>query len=177
MFTVQEKELCKKIVSESIGHKLGVFNAIPVCPDLDIFTKSFGMFITLYKKQKLRGCIGFIEPYKDLFNSLVELAQSAAFKDPRFIPVEKSELDEISIEISILSELIKIQSIHDIIIGRDGLYARHPLGSGLLLPQVATQYGMEAEEFLEQTLFKAGLNKSYLKDEKTEIYRFEAVIF
>jgi AmmeMemoRadiSam system protein A len=177
MLTNQEKEQCLKIAREAIAFKLNIIKEITPYPPLPIFNESYGLFVTLHKNDRLRGCIGYILPYKKLYNALIDLAQSAAFKDPRFSPVSKDEFNQLNIEISILSQLYEVKNTNEITIGRDGLYIQHPHSSGLLLPQVATQYNWDKDTFLIETCHKAGLHESYLKDPQIKIFRFEAEIF
>jgi AmmeMemoRadiSam system protein A len=134
-----------------------------------------GVFVTIHKKGLLRGCIGYVEPIKPLWEAVREMAISAAVKDPRFTPLIEDELPEIDIEISVLSPLRKINTIEEIQLGRDGLYIEKGPFSGLLLPQVATEYGWNKIEFLEHTALKAGLDKSAWKN--ANIYIFSAEIF
>lgn len=136
-----------------------------------------GAFVTLHKHGILRGCIGYIQPYKPLYQTVSEMAIAAAFEDRRFPPLKKEELDDLEIEISVLTPLKKISDIDEINIGRDGLYVIKGFQSGLLLPQVATEYGWDRETFLEHTCLKAGLDKEAWKDKDTEIYIFSADIF
>ena len=178
MLTAEEKKLCIQIVKESIAHRLGITDQIPPCPDIDIFkAKEHGLFVTLHKNAQLRGCIGYIQPYNTLYLSLVDLAKMAAFKDPRFKPVTKDEYPELDYEISILSELYPVTDHNEITVGRDGLIVIHQNSSGLLLPQVATQYNCDRDTFLKQTCHKAGLDASILHDKKTQVLRFEAEVF
>jgi AmmeMemoRadiSam system protein A len=146
-------------------------------PSYDEFEQKKGIFVSLHKDGKLRGCIGYIRPYKSILESVREMALAAAFRDPRFSPVRRDELDLIEIEISILGELIPVEEASEILIGRDGLYIDHPQGSGLLLPQVATEYKWNVPEFLHNLCHKAGLRESALKSPDTKLYRFEAEIF
>ena len=178
MLNTEEKKLCIQIVKESITHKLGITDKITPYPDIDIFkAKDHGLFVTLHKNGQLRGCIGYIQPYNTLYLSLIDLAQMAAFKDPRFKPVTKDEYPELDYEISILSELYPVTDYNEITVGRDGLIVIHQSRSGLLLPQVATQYNWDRDTFLRQTCHKAGLDASLLKDQKTQVLRFEAEVF
>jgi AmmeMemoRadiSam system protein A len=105
------------------------------------------------------------------------MAIAAAFRDPRFSPLSLQEFADIEIEISILSELQPVKSIEDIEIGRDGLYLEHPDGSGLLLPQVASEYRWSVGEFLIHLCYKAGLQKGAYKDPEATLYRFGADVF
>jgi len=137
-----------------------------------------GAFVTLHTQEhELRGCIGYVEGFIPLQQAVQQLAQAAAFNDPRFNPVKADELENLEIEISVLSPLQVIRDITAIEIGRDGLLIRKPPRSGLLLPQVASEYHWDRQTFLEQTCRKAGLPKQAWQDKDTEISSFSAFIF
>lgn len=116
-----------------------------------------------------------IEPVRTLAETIVEAAKSAAVRDPRFQPVDSMELDELNVEISILSPLEKIQP-EEVVPGVHGLFIKKGYRQGLLLPQVPLKYGWDRETFLEQTCIKAGLERSAWKSPDTEIYSFTAKI-
>lgn len=177
MFSEDIKKLSLKIVREAVKYRLIPTVQILECPCDPVFMESFGLFVTIHKYGNLRGCIGYIKPYKPLYYALIDLAQAAAFNDNRFNPVKIEELNDLEFEISVLSPLSEIRSVEEIEIGRDGLYIEHPWGSGLLLPQVASKYNWSKEQFLKETCYKASLSESYLNDTNTKIYKFEAVIF
>ncbi|HPU30275.1 MAG TPA: AmmeMemoRadiSam system protein B [Syntrophorhabdaceae bacterium] len=149
-------------------------------PDFDIKDKKLiekrGVFVTLKKRGELRGCIGYIEPVLPLYKAVVDMTIAASTRDMRFLPVHKGELKEIKIEISVLSPLKRINNIEEIEIGRHGLLVKKGSYSGLLLPQVALEYGWDREEFLKQTCIKAGLYRNAWKEKQTEIYIFSAQI-
>lgn len=136
-----------------------------------------GAFVTIHKKGQLRGCIGYIEGHGPLYKTIEEMAEAAAFRDPRFTPVKEKELPDLEIEISVLTPLKKIQDINEIQVGKHGIYIKKDWFSGLLLPQVATEYGWDRMAFLEHTCQKAGLPPNAWKDKDTEIYIFSADIF
>lgn len=115
-----------------------------------------GAFVTLFKGKRLRGCIGYIEPLKPLYQTVRECALAAALRDPRFDPVEPSEVPSIRIEISVLSALEDI-SPEQIEVGRHGLLVSRGFQRGLLLPQVAVEWEWDSRKFLEETCTKAGL--------------------
>ena len=147
------------------------------------FSFKSGVFVTLNDRSGLRGCIGFPLPQKRLCDALVDAAISAATEDPRFSEVKQSELDEITFEVTVLTPPIEIK-VSDpleyptqIKVGRDGLIVKHGIYSGLLLPQVPVEYGWTEEEFLCYTCEKAGLPRDIWKDPKTEVLRFEGIIF
>ncbi len=145
-------------------------------------TQLRGCFVTLHKDNKLRGCIGFPKPILPLYEQIIAASKAAAFDDPRFQPLTKDELKHIVIEISILSkpELLKVKHSEDYLtnieIGRDGLIIKGA-NSGLLLPQVATEYNFDAKQFLECVCEKANLDKDAWKNPENKIYKFRAEIF
>ena len=136
-----------------------------------------GAFVTLHKDGKLRGCIGHIRAQKPLVETIVEMAEAAAFQDPRFPPVTTKELSQLEYEISVLTPLRRIKDVEEIQVGIHGIYMKRGPSSGLLLPQVATEWGWDRITFLEHTCSKAGLPEDAWKDKKTEIYIFSADVF
>ena len=147
------------------------------------FNFSSGVFVTLNKQDSLRGCIGYPIPIKKLSEGLIDAAISAAIHDTRFNPVTADELDKIVFEVTVLTPPIEIkvkqpsEYLTEIKVGRDGLIVENAYTSGLLLPQVPTEYGWNTEEFLEYTCKKAGLEKDAWKNNDTKISRFQGVIF
>jgi AmmeMemoRadiSam system protein A len=136
-----------------------------------------GLFVTLRKSHQLRGCIGYVEGIKPLQKAVAEMSVAAAFEDPRFPSVNKDEVENIEIEISVLSPLETISDTTQIEIGKHGLIIEQGLMRGLLLPQVAIEYDWDVLTFLEQTCQKAGLSADAWKDESTKIQIFSAEIF
>lgn len=146
-----------------------------------IFSEKRGCFVTLKKGGDLRGCIGFPEPTLPLAEALGEAAMAAS-EDPRFPDVEKDELKKITVEVSVLTLPAlfegKKQSLpSSVSIGKDGLIIRKGFYSGLLLPQVATEWGFGPEEFLNQTCSKAGLQPGDWLDPDVKVYKFQAEVF
>src|SRR6056297_2573849 len=148
----------------------------PLKNDNAKFDKKRGVFVTIKNKQNLRGCIGYIKPIDTIWNSVIKMTKSAAFNDPRFSSVKKDELSDLDIEISVLSKLIQIEDVESIKVGRDGLLIQKGYNSGVLLPQVATKNNWNAETFLENTCWKAGLGKNCYEKEDTDVFRFEAEV-
>ncbi|TKJ17784.1 AMMECR1 domain-containing protein [Candidatus Woesearchaeota archaeon B3_Woes] len=147
------------------------------------FLTKQGVFVTLNLNKQLRGCIGFPEPTLPLYKAVSEAAQSAAFGDPRFNPLNKDEFKDVKIEMSVLSvpELIDVKDskeyLDKIKIGEDGLIIRSEFGSGLLLPQVFAEYNCDVIKALEMTCQKANLSSDAWKDANTKVYKFQAQIF
>ena len=142
-----------------------------------VLTENSGAFVTIKKHQQLRGCIGYIIAAKPLYETVKEVAKSAALNDPRFTALSEEELKDIDLEISVLTPLKRSHNVEEIVVGKHGLYMRRGFNSGILLPQVPTEYGWDRETFLEHTCMKAGLPKDAWKDKSTEIYTFTAEVF
>nr|MBP7886610.1 AmmeMemoRadiSam system protein A [Candidatus Neomarinimicrobiota bacterium] len=136
-----------------------------------------GAFVTLEKHHELRGCIGYILPIYPLYKTVIEMAKAAALDDPRFPPVSPSELKDITVEISVLTVPQKISDPSEIEVGKHGIIIKRGFNQGLLLPQVATDYGWDRETFLEHTCLKAGLPRDAWQDKNTEIQIFSAQVF
>jgi AmmeMemoRadiSam system protein B/AmmeMemoRadiSam system protein A len=172
-----EKETLHKIAYESIKSKL--FNK-PFNLEYERtenFKQKRGAFVTLHKNGQLRGCIGYIIPYETLDETVKKMAVAAAFDDPRFPPLSPEEFPEIDIEISALTPLKRIEDINEIEVGKHGIIIKKGYNSGVLLPQVATEYNWDRLTFLDQTCIKAGLSPGCWKEEETEIYIFSAEVF
>lgn len=135
-----------------------------------------GCFVTIKQQGQLRGCIGTFVAQQPLWQSVREMAVSAATRDPRFYPMKPADLDNFQLEISVLSPLQQIQSITEIEVGTHGLYLIKGHNHGVLLPQVATEYGWDRETFLHHTCRKAGLPDTAWQKE-CEIYIFSAEVF
>jgi MEMO1 family protein len=150
-------------------------------PSFDLKDKALfekrGAFVTLTTQGNLRGCIGYIAPVYPLQRVIVETAVAAASKDPRFPPVTKGELKDLHVEISVLSPLRAIAKVQEIEVGTHGLVITKGNSSGLLLPQVATEYKWNREEFLDNTCRKAGLAAGCWKEKGTQIQIFSAQVF
>jgi len=164
--------LARRAIVEAVRH-----GRVPEVPSpTGRLSQHSGAFVTLHCRGRLRGCIGQVEPAYPLANTVTRCAVAAAQEDPRFDLVRPEELSELEIEISILSPLEPIRpeqievGVHGLMVSRGGL-------RGLLLPQVATQYGWTREHFLEETCVKAGLERNAWKDSATRIEAFTAEVF
>ena len=146
-----------------------------------------GVFVTLNSlrggEKLLRGCIGYPYPIKPLIEAVSDVAKAAAFEDPRFPRLDKSELGKIVIEVSVLTPPESIRELNPeqypsiVRVGVDGLIIKRGGRSGLLLPQVATEWGWGSDEFLSQTCIKAGLSPDAWLLPGTDVSRFQAIIF
>jgi uncharacterized protein (TIGR00296 family) len=159
-------------------------NTTPLSTLAGVFTEKQGTFVTLhtYPEHDLRGCIGIPLPIMPLKVAIIEAAKSAT-RDPRFPPLEEDEINNIVIEVTILTkpQLIKATKPQDYIssieIGRDGLIVEQGFYKGLLLPQVPVEQGWDKEEFLSHTCLKAGLLPDAWFDENIKIFKFSGQIF
>jgi len=176
---VELVKIARKAVTELLENNLKISE--------DVFNSKFnftsGVFVTLNKQGSLRGCIGYPLPVKKLSEGLIDAAISAATHDTRFNPVTVNELDKIIFEVTVLTPPVEIkvekssEYLKEIKVGRDGLIIENENKSGLLLPQVPTEYGWNTKEFLEHTCQKAGLVKNAWKNSDTKISKFQGVIF
>jgi AmmeMemoRadiSam system protein A len=130
-----------------------------------------GVFVTLFYRGQLRGCVGQIETVEPMGEVVAQCAVAAAYDDPRFEPVEAGEVGEIEIEISLLSAL-EPMAANEIEIGRHGLVVQRGSRRGLLLPQVAVEQRWQWLRFVEETCVKAGLSRDAWKDSATRTFAF-----
>ena len=144
-----------------------------------------GVFVSIYKypAKELRGCIGYPSPVYPLGEAAVRASVAAAVDDPRFPPMRLNELESTVFEVSVLTKPVEVaveprNSLPERVnVGVDGLVIETPYGSGLLLPQVPVEYGMDAEEFLTQLCIKAGLEPTYWLYGRMRLYKFTAEVF
>ena len=136
-----------------------------------------GAFVTLTEAGQLRGCIGHVVGLEPLWRSVQENAVNAALRDPRFPPLQPYELPGVHIEISALTPLREIANTDEIEVGRDGIMLELGVNRGLLLPQVATEYGWDRETFLDHTCRKAGLPDGSWREPGVRIQAFSAEVF
>jgi AmmeMemoRadiSam system protein B/AmmeMemoRadiSam system protein A len=144
---------------------------------LQALERECGVFVTLTNRGRLRGCIGNVTAVKALHALVCDLAALAATNDPRFRPVDATELPDLEYEISVLSPLRRVGDVREIQVGRDGLLIRMGARQGVLLPQVAAQRHWDAATFLEQTCGKAGLPLEAWQDPAADLFRFTASVF
>jgi AmmeMemoRadiSam system protein A len=173
--TQAERESLLRLARAAIAASLGIPRATddPSAPRPD---RRAGAFVTLHHGGELRGCIGYIEPEFSLADVVARCAVSAARSDPRFPPLTREEFDEIEIEISVLGAVQPVTDVREIEPGRHGLVVQHRGRRGLLLPQVATEWGWDRETFLSHTCLKAGLPPDAWKS-GAEVLKFEAQVF
>ena len=148
----------------------------PEIPADGVFQRKGGAFVTLKKKGSLRGCIGNFTGTGSLGKTVADMAAAAAVGDPRFPPVRPEEVDQLAIDISILSPM-EPASPEEVIPGTHGLYVKRGFRAGTLLPQVASEEGWDRETFLAHTCLKAGLPPDSWKNDDVQIYTYTAEVF
>ena len=183
MYTDEEGELAVRIAREIVdSHTKGKASKLFQIPQK--FNEKSGVFVTLntWPKEELRGCIGYPQPVFPLIKAIIKAAEGAT-EDPRFLPLREEELDNLTVEVSLLTppDLIQVKKpkdyLKEITIGVDGLIVSQGPYRGLLLPQVAVEWNWGAEEFLSQTCIKAGLQPNAWLDETTKLSKFQSEIF
>lgn len=166
-----------KLAREAIAEYLKASRIPKSPPALPELKDKQGAFVTLKKRGELRGCIGNFVSRESLSRTVQEMAVAAAVEDPRFPSLTEKELEEIDIEISVLSPLEEVPDPNDIEVGRDGIFVTCGYQRGVLLPQVPVEQGWDREAFLEHCCYKAGLDGDAWKRKETTIERFTAVVF
>ena len=172
----RQKQLLLEVARRAVtaaAERRELVEALPEEPDLCPFG---GAFVTLQRGGRLRGCIGQVISVGSLAQVVAYSARAAALEDPRFPPVLPDELALVEIEISVLSALEEIAP-ERIEAGKHGLMVSRATQRGILLPQVAIQFGWTAERFLAETCVKAGFERYSWKDPGTRIYAFTAEVF
>jgi len=175
--TDQEKQELRNIARTVLENKAREKPVPEFSPAAEKLCEMRGAFVTIYKRGMLRGCIGCLEADRPVYKTVVEMAEAAAFYDPRFRPITEEELPYLDFEISVLTPLERIHDASQVKVGLHGIMIRKGRCCGLLLPQVATERNWDTKTFLEETCRKAGLPMDTWKDKETEIYIFSADVF
>ena len=179
VLTSEDKRILKDIALQSIRDSLDGKKATApssIFPLTSSLRSKCGAFVSLHKHGRLRGCIGHFGDDVPLHEIVAAMARAAAFEDPRFSPVTRDELDDLDIEISVLTPMRRIQSLDEFELHRHGIYIRKGYRSGTYLPQVADEVNWTKEEFVSHCAQdKAGLGWNGWRD--AELYVYEAIVF
>jgi len=143
----------------------------------ETFGEPRALFVTLRLGGRLRGCIGTLAPEGDLSRTVPRFALRAAFEDPRFPALTAAELPACTIEISVLTAPRLVERPEDIVVGRDGLIIELGGRRGLLLPQVANEWGFDRATFLNELARKAGLPPDAWQLPAARLWSFQAEVF
>jgi AmmeMemoRadiSam system protein A len=173
MLTPEEQDRLLKLARRALEARVC---GQPVAPPHDPLDLACGAFVSIHRRGELRGCLGRLDASWPLPQVVAHLAEAVADSDPRFEPVERHELAELDIEISVLTPGYEIESPDAIEVGRHGLIVEDSVHRGLLLPQVAIERGWDRIRFLEHTCLKAGLTADAWQ-RGARVFVFEAQVF
>lgn len=184
-FSAKIGEYLVRLARWQIEEGLGAKNEPPKKPQDALLQKKMGAFVTLhtFKQRELRGCIGYIEPIMPLEKTVRECALHSAFGDARFEPLQKSEIGNTVVEVSVLTvpEIIEVKNpmeyLRKIEIGKDGLVLEAGNYRGVFLPQVPIEQKWNVEEYLCGLCGKAGANADCWLAQNAKVYKFQAHIF
>lgn len=181
MLTAEEGILAIRLARGALEHAVGK-KPNPELRLTQVFSTKRGVFVTLTRSGELRGCIGLPYPVMPLGKAIEHAAKAAALEDPRFPPVSKEELTQIFLEVTILTVPVPMlcepaERPAHVKVGKHGLIVRGMGTSGLLLPQVATEYEWDSTTFLDHTCKKAGLSGTCWTSRNVELMTFEGQIF
>jgi AmmeMemoRadiSam system protein B/AmmeMemoRadiSam system protein A len=178
MLTEEQKKRLLEIARKSMETYIKTGKKMEVEEDDPVLHREMGAFVTLHHQGQLRGCIGSIIGKGPLCLTVRDMAIQSSTADPRFPPVTAHELRDIDLEVSVLSELEKVDDPETIEMGKHGVLVRSGYRSGVFLPQVATETGWSREEFMSNLCsHKAGLPRDAWKMDMCEIYVFTAEVF
>jgi AmmeMemoRadiSam system protein A len=175
-YTAEEKKELLQLARQTIERFLK--SGTKVYPETENpkFRENRGVFVSLHLRGELRGCIGYPLPSKPLIEAVVDNSVSSAVEDPRFNAVQPSELKDIDIEISILTVPSEVESVENIVVGRDGIIISKGFMRGLLLPQVPESQGWDREQYISHGCMKAGLPMDEWK-RGVKIETFQGIVF
>lgn len=177
LLTIEEKCSLLRMARESVKAAIAGGAYVPAQPASPGLSMKAGAFVTIKEGGELRGCIGLIEAAYPLYQVVAEMAEKSAMCDPRFESVRQDELENLELEISVLSPLKRISNVEEVMVGHHGLLIEKGFYRGLLLPQVATENNWDRKQFLEYTCMKAGLDKESYKLPEAHLYVFSADVF
>jgi len=174
--TEDQKKYLLGLARETLTAKLATGAAVEPETNDPVLLAKRGAFVTLKVRGNLRGCVGYPLPVKPLAETVVEMAVAAATQDWRFTPLDEGELDDLEIEISVLTLPRPIHDVKDIVVGRHGIIVSKGHNKGLLLPQVPLEHHWDLETYLRHGCLKAGLAENeWKRGAKIEV--FEAQVF
>ena len=171
----EDRKAILELARQGVRHAVCHERPLPSFPTTGIFAEHRGLFVTLHVAKKLRGCIGVIEGFTNLGETLARCGADAALHDPRFSRVRQEEMDQLEIEVSLLTPPYPIRP-EEVEVGIHGLLVERGTRRGLLLPQVAVEHRLGREQFLAETCTKAGLPSDAWKDPETKLYGFQCEI-
>ena len=153
-----------------------VAGAVPA-PMSPALSEPAAAFVTIHERGSLRGCIGLMRFETELWQNVRDAAAAAALDDPRFLPVDESELAALELEISVLDPPVDLPNPSGFVAGRHGIVVERGGHRALLLPQVATEMGWDETQMLEAVCRKANLPSDSWREASTRLFVFESTCF
>jgi len=176
-FNLEQKQTLFTIARGAVASTLDGHQLVLPTEVSEDLRRPSGVFVTLKLREELRGCIGSVMPVEPLYIATAHNAIHAAFRDPRFVPLSRHEFHQVRFEISVMSMPEPVSDWDSIEVGIHGLIVRRGRDAGLLLPQVAIEYGWDRERFLGYTCMKAGLPREGWKRPDCRVEKFTAEVF
>jgi len=176
MLNKSEASTLLQIAREAILHQVEGQNYSPTPQEEKTLNERSGCFVTIKQNDQLRGCIGNFQARQPLYREVAQMAAASATEDPRFEPMSPADIDDFTLELTVLSPLEKVEDTGSIEIGKHGIYIEKGVHRGVLLPQVATEHGWDRTTFLQQTCLKAGLPGNAWQAADADIYIFSGQI-
>lgn len=180
-FTLEEKDkefLGQQAITAIETGLAGDQSRLPAKPQANgVLSRDLGSFVTLKKHGNLRGCIGTIIGREPLYLNVWNMAQAAAFEDPRFPPLEQSEWPQVDLEITVLDQPTRCPDPSEIEIGRDGLILSWHGRNGVFLPQVPVEQGWDVQAYLINLCYKAGVPAGAWQAPDAQLYWYQALAF
>lgn len=176
-FNAEQRDALLSIARQAIRDRVCARSPSPPTPTDPALRVPGAAFVTLTHEGALRGCIGYVYAIRPLADAVAHCAASAATGDPRFPPVTDRDLSDLQVEISVLSTLSPVSDPSQIHVGVHGLHISKDGHHGLLLPQVATEFGWDRETFLRQVCAKAGLPKdAWRSGAEIQVFTVESIV-
>ncbi len=157
LLSKDQQKFLLDLARRAIEHHLKTGKPLNIKIKDEALQEKRGAFVTLKVDNQLRGCIGYPLPYKSLYETIMDVAVSAATQDYRFQPLGQEELSKTTIEISVLSLPEPIKDVQEIELGKHGIIVSKGPFKGLLLPQVPVEWNWDLETYLGHGCLKAGL--------------------
>jgi AmmeMemoRadiSam system protein A len=175
-FTLEQRHFMLELARKAIVTYLEQGREI-VPPQENFLNEPSGAFVTLTRRGMLRGCIGALEALLPLGETIAKCAVSSAVRDPRFSPLQIEELDQLHVEISVISPMQLAKDPEEIIVGTHGVMIELQNRRGLLLPQVPVEHQWDRDTFLRHVCIKAGLNPDEWRNPTARLQIFTAEVF
>ncbi len=176
-YSQEEQQFLKRIARKSIEQVIKGSRVPDLAPPTGRLSHKRGVFVTLKKDDIVRGRVGYIQGIRPLVEAVRDMARAAATEDDRWAPISPDEIEDLDIEVTVLSPMTRVEDILDILVGRDGLFIKIGFQSGMLFPETAVANDWNRETFLAQTCLEGHLPADAWQAPEAEIYRFTVTTF